>query len=144
MLVCQLWCSTNYQVVGNNVVKCDLDTGLWTSSMPTCEAERLVVDTSANVGGKPAAPVKESDAKPPKKKKKKLAKACKKGNTNACAKLDKLKKEKMAEANENRTNDFDFVLPDFTQECGPNSGNSKCEKREMRKFCALHPTNFFC
>ena len=52
MLVCQLWCSTNYQVVGNNVVKCDLDTGLWTSSMPTCEAERLVVDTSANVGGK--------------------------------------------------------------------------------------------
>ena len=112
---------------------------------------------------KPAAPVKESNAKPPKKskkdkkqkkvkapkdpaakKKKKLAKACKKGNTNACAKLDKLKKEKMAEANENRTNDFDFVLPDFTQECGPNSGNSKCEKREMRKFCALHPTNFFC
>jgi len=115
---------------------------------------------------KPADPVKESSkpTKAPKKqkkdkkqkkvkapkdpaakKKKKLAKACKKGNTNACAKLDKLKKEKMAlAANENRTNDFDFVLPDFTQECGPNSGNSKCEKREMRKFCALHPTNFFC
>jgi len=162
MLVCQLWCSTNYQVVGNNVVKCDLDTGLWTSSMPTCEAERLVVDTSSN---KPSSPAAQSSkpTKPPKKakkdkkqkkvktpkdpaakKKKKLAKACKKGNKTACGKLDKLKKEKMAEANDDRTDNFDFVLPDFTAECGPNSGNSKCEKREMRKFCALHPTNFFC
>merc|ERR1712173_15034 len=74
------------------------------------------------------------------KKKKKLAKACKKGNENACKKLEILKKQ----IKENRTDDFDFLLPDFTEQCGPNSGNSKCEKREMRKFCALHPTNFFC
>ena len=95
---------------------------------------------------KPPKKKKQKKVKAPKdpaaKKKKKLAKACKKGNKIACGKLDKLKKEKMAE-NDNRTDDFDFVLPDFTEQCGPR-GNSKCEKREMRKFCALHPTNFFC
>ena len=94
---------------------------------------------------KPPKKKKQKKVKAPKDpaaKKKKLAKACKKGNKIACGKLDKLKKEKMAE-NDNRTDDFDFVLPDFTEQCGPR-GNSKCEKREMRKFCALHPTNFFC
>jgi hypothetical protein len=162
MLVCQLWCSSSYQVVGYNVVKCNLNTGAWNAAMPTCEAERLVVSVSA-ANDDAAKPAKETVkvTKPPKKqkkekkqkkvkapkdpaakKKKKLAKACKKGNKTACGKLDKLKKEKMAE-NDNRTDDFDFVLPDFTEQCGPR-GNSKCEKREMRKFCALHPTNFFC
>merc|ERR1711935_1106313 len=126
-----------------NVVKCNLNTGVWNAALPTCEAERLVVSVGANQDAA-AAPTKKpvKATKPPKKKKQKKAKACKKGNKTACEKLEKLKKEKMVET-DNRTNDFDFNLPDFTEPCGPR-GNSKCEKREMRKFCALHPTNFFC
>merc|ERR1711935_262071 len=101
-----------------NVVKCNLNTGVWNAALPTCEAERLVVSVGANQDAA-AAPTKKpvKATKPPKKK-------------------------KMVET-DNRTNDFDFNLPDFTEPCGPR-GNSKCEKREMRKFCALHPTNFFC
>ena len=156
MLVCQLYCDYGYNTVGYSTVKCNLDTGVWNAAMPTCEAERLVVQipsTSTNMDE----PAKEVSAKPTKKpkktkqkktktpknpdlkKKKKLAKACKKGNENACKKLEVLKKQ----IKENRSDDFDFLLPDFTEQCGPR-GNSKCEKREMRKFCALHPTNFFC
>merc|ERR1711892_1569169 len=145
MLVCQWYCMSTHTIVGYNVVKCNLNTGVWNAAKPTCEAERLVVSVGANepaANDAAAAPTKKpvKATKPPKKKK--LAKACKKGNKTACGKLEKLKKEKMVET-DNRTNDFDFNLPDFTEPCGPR-GNSKCEKREMRKFCALHPTNFFC
>merc|ERR1719461_2520732 len=134
MLVCQLACNYGY-----NTVKCNLDTGVWNAAMPTCEAERLVVQipsSSTNMDE----PAKEVSAKPTKKpkktkqkktktpknpdlkKKKKLAKACKKGNENACKKLEVLKKQ----IKENRSDDFDFLLPDFTEQCGPR-GNSRCE-----------------
>merc|ERR1719454_2867435 len=71
MLVCQLWCSSSYQVVGYNVVKCNLNTGAWNAAMPTCEAERLVVSVSA-ANDDAAKPAKETVkvTKPPKKQKK--------------------------------------------------------------------------
>merc|ERR1712156_356769 len=85
----------------------------------------------------------DAACKKAKKKMKKIAKKCKADpSLKICAKLpSKDRSEADSDEGGDRSDDFDQMLPDFTEICGT---NRKCVKREWRRFCSLHPTNVYC
>jgi len=84
----------------------------------------------------------DSACKKAKKKMKKIAKKCKADpKLKICAKLPGNKDRSESDEGGDRSDDFDHMLPDFSEMCGP---NRKCVKKEWRRFCLLHPTNVYC
>merc|ERR1712176_1116707 len=178
-MCCTLDCPEGGNVIGGEAeANCHMESGMWVQTPGYCEQERLVVSTVTNTSQQqsaPAAPEKapEKPTKKPKKQKKengekkkknkgpkpskpskalkkfkkqklKLKAQCDKGSEKACKDLDQLKKDKaqILGIEGNRTDGFEFMLPDFTAQCG--EGKTKCHKREMQRFCVLHPDNFYC
>merc|ERR1712025_1152630 len=85
---------------------------------------------------------KKDKKKKDKKKMKKIAKKCKADpKLKICAKLPGNKDRSESDEGGDRSDDFDHMLPDFSEMCGP---NRKCVKKEWRRFCLLHPTNVYC
>ena len=84
----------------------------------------------------------DSACKKAKKKMKKIAKKCKSDpNLKICSKLPSKDRSEDSDEGGDRSDDFDQMLPDFSEICGT---NRKCVKREWRRFCSLHPTNVYC
>ena len=84
----------------------------------------------------------DSACKKAKKKMKKIAKKCKSDpNLKICSKLPNKDRSEDSDEGGDRSDDFDQMLPDFSEICGT---NRKCVKREWRRFCSLHPTNVYC
>ena len=84
----------------------------------------------------------DSACKKAKKKMKKIAKKCKLDpNLKICAKLPSKDRSEDSDEGGDRSDDFDQMLPDFSEMCGT---NRKCVKREWRRFCSLNPTNVYC
>merc|ERR1712062_300627 len=77
-----------------------------------------------------------------KRKMKKIAKKCKSDpNLKIRSKLPNKDRSEDSDEGGDRSDDFDQMLPDFSEICGT---NRKCVKREWRRFCSLHPTNVYC
>jgi len=148
VMMCGLTCTgANYSLKGPSSVTCNLSTGKWSNDgnvggWPVCvlESGKEVKKPKKQKKQKKEKSPKNKDSKAIKKKIKKIEKRCKsEPDHSSCTKLAELKQQ----LNEDRSNNFDLMAPDFSHVCGERRG-SKCYKREIKKFCITNPSNLFC